>query len=1460
MSYRRFAIILTAFICVLHSTATASPRIDPQDLKNIMLLKDVRPGMQGYGLTVFRGVTPEKFQVKVVGVLKKFYFGSDLVLVKLTGGPMTRRGANLIEGMSGSPVYVNGKLLGAFAFGYPFGKEPMGMVTPIEYMLDAWDPSLPSKPSSFYPLGTGNLDEPISLGATDYGKVAIDWGQEMKAGGDTLVFRPLATPIFVSGMSPRIMSWLAQELEPLNIHPIAGPGLATDKAKLNPDIQPGSAIGATFVTGDIDMTGIGTVTYRRGDRILAFGHPMFTTPMMNGLGAIEAALTSAYVYDVYPSLQVSQKIAAPISTIGTVFQDRPWSIGAKIGKSPEMIPLVVHIDDRTTGRTKDFHVKVVNHPMLASSLIAGSAAEAIFETRGSPADATATVKFEVNADEVGTITRENCFFDAMSIDIASVMELNQLLSMLRLNSFYPVDIKSVNVAVTILPKHQTARLERVFVKESKFKPGDTIEIGAVLKPFKSDRVTKTIKLELPKSIPDGRMTLEVYGGGMGRGLGPSVLSDPSGPSVVGGPTMSSQAPTMENLKQVIKKFLERDKNNELVARIVLPQSAPMIAGEKFAGLPPSMLEAMKSAKTTALGTERVEIKKVMPADWVISGSQRISITVQREQMAEKKSAAKKPSDSSSPPPGPDESSSGDEGVDQGIGGDEDAGFFMTQSGPDIPPPPPAKPDAVAPASADEQPKTDELDGKPAEETTEVQESAPPAVDEKPVGRVPTVWKQTTRTEFLTGTFENATATTGDLVALASGLKPLYESGETYVWQLLPDGKGNVYAGTGNHGIIYNIAADGTATVFYDSPELEINSLAMDSAGVLYAGTSPNGIVYKIEDGGKKIGTLLDADEKYITALALDSKGNLYAATGDKCKVYRISSDGKSEIVLDSSERHALSLAVDKDDNVYVGTAVNGIVYKIPAGGAAGASIPIHREKPTVIYDAAEDSVTALTVDSNGVLYAGTSPKGVLYKLVPGAAPKAVYDKADKGILSLASDGSGCVYAASPTSIYKCLSDDTICALENKRDLQFMSLAVKDGVLCAGTGNIGSVYSADVGKATEGTYQSPVHDCTLPSKWGKIEWTAEVPQGASVTLQTRTGFVAEPDSTWSDWSAPYGSSGARIVSPPGRYVQYLATLKSADTSSTLKLKDVSTSYLPANQAPKITLTSPKGGEKWAGKKTIRWSGSDPDKDNLSYDLFYSTDGGASWQPLKDKIESKPKPDKEVPKNDKQPKSDDGKSPKGEAIKIDAADPQKMLADMKAELDKHPEIPQDVKDKLLSEAPGVTETGDEQPQEEAPPEEAPPPEGKPESNGTKQTSQTWDTSEYADGMYMLKVVGSDKAANPTDALTGEAISDPITVCNKPPKISAFKKTVTVQADKSVTLEGFALQDVIGIAGVQYRIGTGDWASAIPSDGMFDSGFEAFTIKTDPLEKGDYTIEVKAISEAGKSAATKLPVKID
>lgn len=1464
MSCRRLlvlAVTATLLSTLSPSIVKAGPmirKIDPADMKFIMPVQDIRPGMKGYGQTVFLGTKIEKFDVEVLGVMKKVNSGQDMILVKMVGGPMTKRGANLIQGMSGSPIYINGKLIGAFSMGEAFVKEPLGMVTPIASMLDAWDPSLPAKPSSFYSYSTSNIGKPINLSGQNFGKIVIDNSDAGRGAYDagTLVFRPLSMPFSISGISPRVLSMFQEPLRQLNLTPAVGVGGVYDNPNQNVDLVAGAGIGVSLMTGDLDMTGIGTITYRRGNKILAFGHPML------GIGALEAPLTSAYVYGVTPSVMVSSKMAGPMKIVGKLEQDRPWSIAGELGKTANLIPLTVHISDKSLGRKRDFDVRVANHPLLSPLLMLMASAESISEMRPTPTDAVAKVKFEVVADEVGTITRENTFFDPTSIESSAVSELQQVLSMMRSNPFHPVAIRKVTMWVELDTNHPTAKLERVFLKDNKFEPGDTVEVGAVLKPFNGDRVTKTFSIKLPKNMPSGQMALQIGPPQSSSGLIGALLGmmDESGSGAMYSSGGAQPMSTMDNLQQQVKKFLERDKNNELSARIIYPRAVPAVSGEKLTSLPPSILDVMKSPRSTPLGSDREEIKQIIPTDWVLSGSQRLLITVRKIDKSDKKSGANKgsegpgmPPSGASPgmPPGMDDMGEGMDDMET------EATSFMT---------PAASVSSItetylgtevnaSPAVADADAKSPKSDVKstaaaPAnaetskENPTDKDEEKKPAaqVTEKPVVRMPTTWKQTTKADFGTGTSKNAVITTGDQLEASDYISRLAEFTETYTWSVLPDGHGNVYAGTGNHGTVYKISSDGKISVFYKSSELEIHCLAMDAAGNIYAGSSPHGIIYKIDANGDAV-QFFDAPEKYIVAMKFDSKGNLYAATGDQCKVYKITPEGKASVALETSENHALTLAVDSSDNVYVGTGLNGLIYKINSTGEVSS-----------LFDAAEDSITALAINSKGVIYAGTAPKGVIYKLTPGATPKTVYDKAGTAIMGISIDKADNVYAVNSTNMFKIMSDDTVGTFDNKLDLQFLCSTIRDDQLYVGTSNVGAVYLADLTKPVEGTYESVTHDCSLTSRWGTMDWVTDLPTGTSISVQTRTGNSSEPDATWSAWSSPITSAGSKITSPTGRYIQYRATLMSGNSTDIPKLKELSISYLPDNQAPKVTINAPKGGEKWAKKQTIRWSGTDPDKDTLTYDLFYSTDNGKNWMPLKDKMDTEAKPDKEKPVDD---------SDKAIVIKATVAstsagapDQKQMMDAMNAELAKHPEIPKEIKDKMMSDAPSVSVdesediSFDEKP---STPSEKP--------GATKKTSFAWDTSKAKDGTYMVKVITSDRLSNPVGALTGEAIAGPITIVNKLPVVTILSKTINIQPDRTVRMQGLSSQSLVGIAGVQYRIdSTGDWAAAAADDGIYDSQYEGFTITTQPLDKGDHTIEVKAIDQAGNAATTSAKVKIN
>ena len=1452
MSCRRTWILVIAalLLSILKLSAVdAGPmpiKIDPVDAKNFMPVSEIKPGMKGYGKTVFLGTKIETFGVEVLGVLKNVSFnnGQDLILVRMTGGPMTQRGANLIEGMSGSPVYINGKLIGAFAWGEAFVKEPMGMVTPITEMMDAWNPCLPSKPSSFYSSATTTLDKPISCAGKTYEKIVLDNGDGGKSSyaAGTLVFRPLSMPITVSGISPRVLSLMQDQFKQLNLSVVAGPGRVTNRKDVDVDLVPGAAVGVSLVSGDMDMSAIGTVTYRRGNKILAFGHPML------GIGAIDAELTSAYVYGVMPSVYSSSKMASPIKPVGRLVQDRPWSIAGVIGEKANTIPVSVHMTDKYQGLKRDFNVQVANHPYLSRAFILAAAMEGITEMRPVPTDAVAKVKFEVVADEVGTITRENTYFDPISVALDSVSELQQILGMLHNNPFHPVGIKKVNMWVELDTSHPTAKLERIFLKDNKFEPGDTVQIGAVLKPFKGERVTKTLCLKLPNNTPTGNLVLQV-GRPQVSGLMVMLgLADDGSGGMFGGPGAGTPPlPVTDTLTQQINKFLEREKNNDLVAKVTFPKPVPEIAGEKLTNLPPSIAEAMKSQRATPVGTDRDEIKQVIPTNWVLSGYQRLIITVRKSDKSEKRTRSKRGIDmpSMSGSPDPQSQSQPPSMDDMGDASDE-----MITSGLDTIALSTAAPSITAVPESSKSPQSaicpspdDKSADKPDDKGDVKKEETP--VSEKPVVRAPITWKQASKADFQSGTARDAVVTTSGDIRSSSYVSCLTELDEPYTWCLLPDGNGNVYSGTGNHGIIYKTSADGKTCVFFKSSELSIFSLAMDTQGNLYAGSSPHGIVYKIDPNGTAQ-KFFTANEKYIVALSFDHKGNLYAATGDKCKVYKIDPSGCATAVLDTQENHALSLAVDKDDNVFVGTGLNGLIYKITPSG-----------ETNVIYDAAEDSITALAINSKGVLYAGTGTKGVIYKLAPGANPKTVYDKAGSTIMSMSVDSADNVYAVNSSGMYKIMPDDAVGVFDNKLDLQFLSLTTKGGDLYAGTGNAGSIYHGILNKPVEGIYESSTHDCGLTSRWGSINWNSNLPSGASISFQTRTGNSSEPDATWSPWSPSYTASGDKIVSPAARYIQYRAVLSGCDCSTLAKLKSVNIVYLPANQAPKVTLQSPKGGEKWSKKQTIRWNGTDPDKDTLTYDLYYSSDEGKTWMPLKDKTE----PAKDQPGKRKTP-SEDKVSPVSKVSSncsdLDLPDSKQMMEEMTSELSKHPEIPKEIKDKMVTDAQNmISDLSDDNP----PASEDKTPVEKKSTGSMKQTNFNWNTAKVADGRYMVKVVVSDRLSNPVDALTGEAVSEPFTVVNKAPKLSLLKRTLSIEPDNGAKVQGFASQDLIAITGVQYRIdSTGDWTAAAPDDGIFDSSLESFTIKTLPLEKGEHTLEVKAIDQAGNSTTATLKVKVD
>jgi sugar lactone lactonase YvrE len=1441
--FSALALSASVFLCDSAKANTGSiPRYP-----DIMPLSQVKAGMHGYGLTVFRGTKIERFDVAIVGVVKKGSLavpGRDMILVRMSGGPMTKRHAYLIRGMSGSPVYVNGKIIGAFSQGEPTTKEALGGVTPIEDMLEAWDPRLPDAPLArdevSRSIETTVLPQPLRIAGRIIRKIVSNapLKSELRSHGETLVLHPCTTFATFNSPSRSAREKLAKALEPYNVELVKGGAAAADANFKGAPLVAGSAFAMMLVTGDMSLGATGTVTYRRENRILGFGHRF-----MN-IGAIDAPLCSSYIYDIYPLSDGSYKISSFGPVVGTSAQDTLFAISGTIGKKPKTIPVTVDVRDKTTGKSRVFRAETSTHPNLYAALVSSTVGAAISEIRSTPGAAMATVTTTVDAEEVGKISRTNICFDSRGIDGAATADLDDFLSILTSNPFYPVGLKSANVKVEIESGRKTAQVERIFLKEGKFEPGETAQIGIVIKPYKQPSFTRIVPLKLPQNTPSGRYVLQVRGGAVPPGInfGGMILRP-------GGGQNPDQAPPA-SIRQMVSRYEEKEKQNDVVVRLQLLSTSVNVDGERLSNLPPSLDALMRSSKTSGVRLERDELKVVEPTDWVLSGQQAVAFTVQRKDNQE--GAAPSGGAPGFQPQGGAPSfvqngSAGSEGLTSVPGGipnepDEDLAVIGGSLASDDK----KKPESTKAKQA--QSKSEPSAAKPEDVAPAKEEQKAPAAvvqpvndqptTEKPVGRQPVIWRQTSRADFAKGELQGVAVTTGGDLVLTRTLKPLLSSTESFVWSMVPDKQGGVYAGTGTQGAILHVGADGKSTTLARLPEISVHGLILQSDGSLLAGTGPHGRIYRVKPDGK-FELVHESSEKYVLALVQGPQGQVYAATGGNTgRILKVDENGKTTELFKTTEEHVLSLAVDKDGSILAGTSPNGIVYRVSPDG-----------KASVLYDAAEPSITGVAVNSAGQIYAVTAPRAVIYKINPDGSAKTLFDKAPNAYTSLRPAPNDTIFAAAGSAVYAIRPDDTIAIVDNKSDVDFLSIATAaDGRLYVGTGNVAEIFSsAPPNGHRDGVFVSVVHDAKQVSRWGTIRWTSSAPSGTKLTVATRTGNVSEPDTSWSGWATTTsGSDGAQIGSPAARYIQYRIAME-GDATTSPTLRDVALTYLPRNQAPKVAFQVPAGGERWAGKQTLKWEGSDPDKDTLSYEVYYSADGGLSWLPLPTEV----KPTVAQPQDPKAilPSKDPTAAPGSAEAKQPLGSGPPSVASVKSELDKHPELPAAMREAILNRAIQVNASGSGLPAQGV---------SSIGSGPQKEATRVLNTRLLPDGNYMFKVVASDRASNPTESLSSDAVSEPILVCNATPSLMLFKDAIAVE-NGTFTIRGSAVQPKIALTGVQYRVDGGEWSAAVAQDGIFDTSTELFALSAGKLSAGRHTIEVKAFNSAGLTATDKVEIEV-
>lgn len=747
--------------------------------------------------------------------------------------------------------------------------------------------------------------------------------------------------------------------------------------------------------------------------------------------------------------------------------------------------------------------------------------------------------------------------------------------------------------------------------------------------------------------------------------------------------------------------------------------------------------------------------------------------------------------------------------------------------------------AGAAAAEQQQQEANGAEAADAAKKPQVDESAPV----RPVGRAPQVWRQNTADAFARGRLDGVALSEKGEVILAPALAKLRSLEATYVWSLL-SANDALYAGTGDSGVLYRVAGDQAKPVL-ETGELQVLALAKDGAGNVYAGTAPHGLIYRITPEGKS-GLFWRSPEEYILSLCVDEQGTVYAGTSPHGRIYRITPDGKGSLFARVPDPYVVSLA-HSGGALYAGSGAGAVVFRISADG-----------KVSTFFDPAEGNTASLVAAGpNGRLYVGTSPKGALYRLDAAGHDRLLHEKSPAGISALAVDAQGVVWAAAGGSLYRVedrAEKPGVERVEEAQGARFLALAVEDSGAVALGSAAGDLFRLAGQPAGQGQLESAVRDAGSVARWGRLTWQARTPAGTRVMLQTRTGNSEEPDATWSPWSEPQTESGRAVTSPPGRYFQYRAIL-SGKGDARPALAEVAVVYLPRNQEPKLTVTAPKSGDVWARKQTIRWSGTDPDKDTLLYDVFSSADGGATWTRLN-----------RVVKKAAAPPATPGTAKPGSAAPAPAgppANPGDATTPAPAP-GAAPEQPQGAKKPLATAAsapaPAAANAANTPAAPAAATAAAPPAPAAAaarKSDSLRETSFTWDTTEVPDGRYLIKIVATDRLSNPVDAATVEEVIGPVLIVNTPPRLS-LAGDPQVDDDRSVALTGTARSSV-PLAGVDYRLDEEEWTATVAEDGIFDSETERFAFRTPPLEAGEHTLEVRAVDAAGNQTLEKRQVVV-
>jgi len=633
---------------------TAPPAAAELDARRYMPLSEVRPGMRAVGRTTLQGTAVTEFQVEILAVLEHYGPKQALIIGRCRGAGLEETG--VISGMSGSPVYHDGRLLGAVAYSFPWSKVPICGIQPIEQMVGIQErfqdwPNEADVPQSAvsqgraranrlvrggspYPPRTkqrstdgaagaeprrpeNSIASPADRAAARAAQASVPVPASALAEADLPAafagravyrMRPIRTPVMVSGMPQRVLDDLADALAPYGLVPMAGGGAKHDLPEAA-KLEPGAPLAVALLRGDIQMTVMGTLTDVAGDRVLGFGHALF------GLGEADYPLMTGVAQVVIPSLRSSFRMGAPVKEMGRLLWDEETGVLGHVGEErATMVPVTVTVTGPGKDTERSYASEMIRHRDLSGTLAASAVRSGLLAHSSLPMDHT--VRYRVRVKPVGRepLVRENLTVSPGG-DARVQSIVRTLVSTAMENPFENLDLESVAVEVHVERGRRMARIEKSRALRNRVRPGGTVPVEVKIRPWRQAPRWMIVEVPIPADYPEGTYTLVLCGG------------------VEALQQEQQEAPARfdpDDLAGLLDLVTRENPHDRLYVRLERPGRGIAIGREELPNLPASMRSVLAASARRQVSPVAASRVTTRPMDWVVTGGRKLAVTVDRE--------------------------------------------------------------------------------------------------------------------------------------------------------------------------------------------------------------------------------------------------------------------------------------------------------------------------------------------------------------------------------------------------------------------------------------------------------------------------------------------------------------------------------------------------------------------------------------------------------------------------------------------------------------------------------------------------------------------------------------------------------------------------------------------------------------------------------------------------------------